>query len=164
LHRYAPALVSPLPESFFSSRVISRLRAVNVDSGRNNRRIKTRRKARVVAALVAGLWLSSLAGHAQDSTWSGGSGSNAPPPIVGKLWGDRFNWAPTPGAIPGPTGTATFDAVPQNRLISTLGGVSVGTLQFNAPNYTFDVPDALTINGTGGINASLANAPVQCHR
>ena len=42
--------------------------------------------------------------------------------------------------------------------ISTLGGVSVGTLQFNAPNYTFDVPDALAINGTG-INASLANAP-----
>ena len=39
-----------------------------------------------------------------------------------------------------------------------LGGVSVGTLQFNAPNYTFDVPDALAINGTG-INASLANAP-----
>ena len=59
--------------------------------------------------------------------------------------------------IPGPNGTATFGgALPTS--ISMAGGVAVGTLQFNAPNYTFDVPDGLTINGTG-VNASLANAP-----
>ena len=39
------------------------------------------------------------------------------------------------------------------------GGVAVGTLQFNAPNYTFDLPfGGTTINGQGVI-ASLANAP-----
>jgi autotransporter-associated beta strand protein len=59
--------------------------------------------------------------------------------------------------IPGQFGTATFGgALPTS--ISMAGGVSVGTLQFNAPNYTFDVPDGLTIN-SNGVNASLANAP-----
>ena len=42
-------------------------------------------------------------------------------------------------------------------------GLPVGTLQFNAPNYTFDVGAGstgqdLTINGVG-ISASPANAP-----
>ena len=142
--------------NFFSFPVISSLRAVIFGSGRNNRRIKSRKQATAMAALVAGLCPGAFAAHAQDSTWSG-SGSVAPPPFVGKLWNDASNWAPTPGVVPGATGTATFDAVP-NRLISTLGGVSVGTLQFNAPNYTFDAPDSMTIN-VNGINASLANAP-----
>src|SRR5271165_6938462 len=97
------------------------------------------------AMLLAALYLSTLAAHAQE-TWTG---------IVSQDWNTSGNWVPT--TVPVSTGTATFAAAPQ-RLISTLGGVSVGTLQFNAPNYTFDVPDALAINGTG-INASLANAP-----
>jgi autotransporter-associated beta strand protein len=59
--------------------------------------------------------------------------------------------------IPGSSGTATFGgALPTS--ISMAGGVAVGTLSFNAPNYTFDVPDGLTINGNGVI-ASPANAP-----
>src|SRR5271166_2379499 len=105
------------------------------------------RLPRTAALLLAWLYFSSPA-HAQDATWHG--------PVITNLWNDASNWTPT---IPGATGTATF-AAPTTTLmsISTLGGVSVGTLQFNAPNYTFDVPDALAINGTG-INASLANAP-----
>ena len=39
------------------------------------------------------------------------------------------------------------------------GGVDVGTLQFSAPNYIFNVDaGAVNINGQGVI-ASLANAP-----
>src|SRR5271166_736937 len=105
------------------------------------------RLPRAAALLLAWLYFSSPA-HAQDATWHG--------PVITNLWNDASNWTPT---IPGATGTATF-AAPTTTLmsISTLGGVSVGTLLFNVPNYTFDVPDALAINGTG-INASLANAP-----
>jgi autotransporter-associated beta strand protein len=81
---------------------------------------------------------------AQDATWAG------PNPD----WNTSANW--NPATVPGPNGTATFGgALPTS--ISMAGGVAVGTLQFNAPNYTFDVL-GLTINGTG-VNASLANAP-----
>jgi autotransporter-associated beta strand protein len=137
---------------FFYFPVISSLRAVNFGSGRNNRRIKSRKQATAMAALVAGLCLGAFAAHAQDSTWSGGGSALAP---FGNIWNDRLNWAQQ--VIPGATGTATFDAV-TNRSIATFGTVSVGTLQFNAPNYTFNAPDSMTIN-VNGINASLANAP-----
>ena len=102
--------------------------------------------ARIAIPVIVLNGVSGVA-FAQNATWSGTAASN--------LWNNAFNWAQ--GFAPGATGTATFDAAPQ-MLISTLGGVNVGTLQFNAPNYTFDAPDGLTIN-SNGVNASLANAP-----
>ena len=70
--------------------------------------------------------------------------------------------------IPGPNGTATFDGAPPTSISmggvnGVVAGVAVGTLQFTAPNYLFDLGAGstgqdLTINGNG-VNASLANAP-----
>ncbi len=59
--------------------------------------------------------------------------------------------------IPGTNGTATFTGA-SPLSISMAGGVAVGTLSFNAANYTFDVLNGLTINGNGVIG-SFANAP-----
>jgi hypothetical protein len=108
-------------------------------------RRKTRAAARIAGPVIILCALPGFA-SAQNATWSGTAASN--------LCNNGSNW--TQGFAPGATGTATFGAAPQ-MLISTLGGVSVGTLQFNAPNYTFDAPDGLTIN-SNGVNASLANA------
>jgi autotransporter-associated beta strand protein len=59
--------------------------------------------------------------------------------------------------IPGASGTATFGGAPPTS-ISMAGAVTVGALQFTAPNYVFNVDASVNINGTG-INSSLANAP-----
>lgn len=100
--------------------------------------------ARIAIPVIVLNGVSGVA-FAQDATWIG------PTPD----WNISANWNPM--TIPGPNGTATFGgALPTS--ISMAGGVAVGTLQFNAPNYTFDVLDGLTINGNG-VNASLANAP-----
>jgi outer membrane autotransporter protein len=99
--------------------------------------------ARIAIPVIVLNGVSGVA-SAQDATWAG------PNPD----WNTSANW--NPATVPGPNGTATFGgALPTS--ISMAGGVAVGTLQFNAPNYTFDVL-GLTINGTG-VNASLANAP-----
>ena len=66
MHRYAPCRLSSLAGFFLSLPVVLSLRAVNFGSGRRNRRIKSRRKARAVAALLAGLYLGALAAHAQN--------------------------------------------------------------------------------------------------
>ena len=57
----------------------------------------------------------------------------------------------------GSTGTATFTGFTPTS-ISMAGTVAVGTLQFTAPNYTFDVLGSTNINGIG-IQARPANAP-----
>ena len=106
------------------------------------------------AARIAGpvIILCALPGFAsaQDATWSGTGSDN--------LWNNSANWisTPPPPAVPGATGTATFGAGSPTS-ISTLGGVSVGALEFNAPAYTFETL-GLTINGNGVVSA-LANAP-----
>ena len=106
------------------------------------------------AARIAGpvIILCALPGFAsaQDATWSGTGSDN--------LWNNSANWisTPPPPAVPGATGTATFGAGSPTS-ISTLGGVSVGTLEFNAPAYTFETL-GLTINSNGVVSA-LANAP-----
>jgi autotransporter-associated beta strand protein len=100
--------------------------------------------ARIAIPVIVLNGVSGVA-SAQDATWIG------PTPN----WNTSANWNPM--TIPGQFGTATFGgALPTS--ISMAGGVAVGTLQFNAPNYTFDALDGLTINGNG-VNASLANAP-----
>ena len=106
------------------------------------------------AARIAGpvIILCALPGFAsaQDATWSGTGSDN--------LWNNSANWisTPPPPAVPGATGTATFGAGSPTS-ISTLGGVSVGALEFNAPAYTFETL-GLTINSNGVVSA-LANAP-----
>jgi hypothetical protein len=100
--------------------------------------------ARIAIPVIVLSGVSGVA-SAQDATWIG------PTPN----WNTSANWSSM--TIPGQFGTATFGgAFPTS--ISMAGGVAVGTLQFNAPNYTFDALDGLTINGNG-VNASLANAP-----
>ena len=104
-----------------------------------------RRKSRI-AARIAGpaIILCALPGFAsaQDATWQG----------PGSDWHTPGNW--NNGV---PTGVGTFNgALPTS--ISMAGGVTIDALQFDAPNYIFDVPNGLTINGTG-IAASVANAP-----
>jgi hypothetical protein len=106
-------------------------------SGKFSLEVYLRHKA-TVAARIAGpvVILCALPGFAsaQDATWMG------PTPD----WNISANWNPM--TTPGPNGTATFGgALPTS--ISMAGGVAVGALQFNAPNYTFDALDGLTING-----------------
>jgi outer membrane autotransporter protein len=106
-----------------------------------------RRKMRTAARIaIPAIVLNGIPGlaSAQDA-WVGN---------VDNFWNNSANWNP---GIPGANGTATFGAGPPTS-ISMLGGVSVGTLQFNAPSYTFDALDGLTINGNG-VNASLGNTP-----
>ena len=88
--------------------------------------------------------LNGVSGVASAQTWNG----------PGADWNTATNWIPA--TIPGANGIAIFGgALPTS--ISMAGGVAVGTLQFNAPNYTFDVPfGGTTINGQGVIG--LANA------
>ena len=106
---------------------------------------------------VAALFALDLA-PASAQTWVGGTlATPSPPAAPGSYsWNTPTNWS-IPAAIPVAGGTAIFDAGPPTS-ISTLGGVSVGTLQFNAPSYTFDALDSMVIDG-GGIDASPANRP-----
>jgi hypothetical protein len=148
-------LLSFLAGSFFSSPVISSLRAANSGLGSSSPRIKSRRKARAVAALLVGLYLGAIAAHAQtNATWLAtptSSDFNTP-----------TNWLPTT-APAGPTGTATFNT--SNIMTLTLSqGSTVENLVFNVPGYLFDFIPNLTITGipgvTGsGIQATPANAP-----
>ena len=77
-------------------------------------------------------------------------------------WNTPANWNPGSRSRPEPPFSVVGCCKTTFR---SWAAVHVGTLQFNAPNYTFDVSTCdLTINGTG-IKASLANsADVQCHR
>jgi hypothetical protein len=89
------------------------------------------------AMLLAALYLSTLvAAHAQDADWlatPSTSDFNTP-----------ANWDPATV----PTGTATFGTSNITSL-TVSQNTTVGTLQFNAPNYTFDIPvGALVITGS----------------
>jgi hypothetical protein len=98
------------------------------------------------AALLTALCLYSLAAHAQDATWLAAPATSD--------WNTGINWSI--GVVP--TGTATFDISTMMSLTFSQA-TSIGTLQFNAPNYTFTLPSqSLTITGAG-IEATLANAP-----
>jgi autotransporter-associated beta strand protein len=99
--------------------------------------------ARIAIPVIVLNGVSGVA-SAQNAVWNG----------PGADWNTPANWALT---VPGPNGTATFTGnVPKE--ISMAGVVDVGALQFNAPNYIFNVLGATRINGTG-VDASLANAP-----
>jgi outer membrane autotransporter protein len=98
------------------------------------------------AMLLAWLYFSSPAHADQNATWVGFTSD----------WNNPFNWTGTPQMVP--TGTATFDETGITKSLTIPGGATIEALQFNAPNYTFDVPDGLRIN-VNGVIASLANAP-----
>ena len=105
--------------------------------------------ARIAIPVIVLNGVSGVA-SAQDATWNG----------PGADWNTATNW--NPATVPGPNGTATFGgALPTS--ISMAGGVAVGTLQFTAPNYIFDLPfGGTTINGQGVDRQSRKCADVQC--
>ena len=93
--------------------------------------VEDRRKTKLLAAILAGLCLWTLTAHAQ--TWVGGTMATSPPAAPGSFsWNTPTNWS-NPAAIPVAGGTAFFNAATP-KSISTLGGVSVGSLFFTAPN------------------------------
>jgi autotransporter-associated beta strand protein len=98
--------------------------------------------ARIAIPVIVLNGISGVA-SAQDATWNG----------PGADWNTSTNWI---SATPGPNGTATFaGALPTT--VSMAGAVTVGTLQFNAPNYIFNV-DAASVNINGQGIIGLANA------
>lgn len=109
-----------------------------------------------ITALMLGLCLSPLIGRTQDATWIGQTSD----------WNTGTNWRATlPTPVPTvPTGTATFSTQGVQSLTFSQG-TSIGALQFNSPNYVFNLntflPDTpVTITGIGvGVSAS-ANAPI----
>jgi len=109
-----------------------------------------RRNSRI-AARIAGpaIILCGLPGFAsaQNAIWNG----------PGADWNTPANWLTT---VPGPNGTALFTGTFPKE-ISMAGVVEVGTLQFSAPRYIFDVDaGAVRINGFGVDDLGIAtNAP-----
>ena len=103
-----------------------------------------------IAARIAGpvIILTALPGFAsaQDATWSPSTPDFNTP----------TNW--TPATVP--TGTATFNNSGTTALTFSQD-TTVGAMQFNAPNYTFELTNAVdTIAITGvGIVADPLNAP-----
>jgi hypothetical protein len=98
-------MLSFLAESFFFSPAVSSIRAVNFGSGCRNRRIKSRRKVGVVAALLAGPWLGANADHFQNATWAG------------MVTSQDFNNVDNRMPMEVPTVTATFGASAQAILL-----------------------------------------------
>jgi outer membrane autotransporter protein len=98
--------------------------------------------------LLVGVWLGTVAAHAQNASWLLSPGS--------RDWNTAANWA----LATVPTGIATFGA--SNRKTITLSNnASVGTLQFDAgaPAYSFNLSGlSLTITGAGIVNNS-SNLP-----
>jgi autotransporter-associated beta strand protein len=91
--------------------------------------------------------LTGLAVHAQDGTWSPGSGD----------WNTPSNWTPSTEV---PTGVASFGSAPVTTLIFS-SSASVDTLQFNsgAPAYSLNLASANTFSLTGlGIVNNSSNA------
>jgi autotransporter-associated beta strand protein len=120
-------------------------------------KLRSRLMVSTAVLLTTVAMIATAAPAAAQTTWVGGI--LAPPPATpgSSGWNDAGNWNPM--VVPVAPGTAIFGAGTPTS-ISTLGGASVGTLQFNAPNYTFDVLDSLTISGGIGISATtLANSP-----
>jgi outer membrane autotransporter protein len=109
------------------------------------------RLASTAALLLTGLCLYSLAAHAQDATWNPGTTSD---------WNTATNWTPIPpGTLTPPTGTAEFGTPGVKSLTFSLE-TSVGTLQVDAPGYSFtdSQPNGVFINGSGVVSTP-DNAP-----
>src|SRR5258708_1696429 len=103
------------------------------------------------ALLLAGLYLYSSPAHAQNATWIGQTSD----------WNTPTNWTGTPPTPPTvPTGTATFDATGITKSLTFSQGTTVGTLQVDAPGYSFtdSNPFGVFINGSGVVS-TLSNAP-----
>ena len=116
---------------FFSPPTICSLRAASFGPGGRNRRVKSPRKARVVAPLlVAGMCLDAIAAHAQSASWLATPSTSD--------FNTTTNWST--GVVP--TVTATFGTSTITSLTFSQD-TGVGTLQFNAaaPSYTFTLVD-----------------------
>src|SRR5260221_157200 len=100
------------------------------------------------ALLLAGLYLYSSPAHAQNATWIGQTSD----------WNTPTNWTGTSPTVP--TGTATFDATGITKSLTFSQGTTVGTLQVDAPGYSFtdSNPFGVFINGSVVVS-TLANAP-----
>src|SRR5260221_794712 len=103
------------------------------------------------ALLLAGLYLYSSPAHAENATWIGQASD----------WNTPTNWtgtAPTPPTVP--TGTATFDATGITKSLTFSQGTTVGTLQVDAPGYSFTDSKRFGVFINGSVVVStLANAP-----
>src|SRR5260221_2641466 len=100
------------------------------------------------ALLLAGLYLYSSPAHAQNATWIGQTSD----------WNTPTNWTGTSPTVP--TGTATFDATGITKSLTFSQGTTVGTLQVDAPGYSFtdSNPFGVFINGSV-VASTLSNAP-----
>jgi autotransporter-associated beta strand protein len=106
--------------------------------------------------LLAALYLSTLAAHAQEvnAIWTGN---------VSEDWFNPLNWSPTGP----PTETATFGPVISNRTALTFSAAppGLGTFHFeaDAPQYSFSIePGTLELGvagGTGIVNDSTTHRP-----
>jgi hypothetical protein len=97
------------------------------------------------ALLLANLFLCALTAYSQDATWLAAPSTSD--------WNTAAKW--TPATVP--TGTATF-GTSTNRSLTFSLDTTVGTLQFNAASYSFEViSHQLTITGSG-VEAIPANA------
>ena len=103
-----------------------------------------------VLMLLVGVWLGTVAAHAQNATWLLN-------PVSGNF-DAAANWSPTTV----PTGTATFEASNTTAITFSSPTTTVGILQFSvgAPAYSLNLSgsNTLTISGTGIVNNS-SNAP-----
>jgi hypothetical protein len=133
VQRYIRVLLPFLAGPFFSPHIISSLRAVNVGSGRSNRRIKSRKLATAMAALLAGLCLGATTAHAQMINWRGGT----QPSVNPFNWNSADNWQNHTV----PTVLANFGSNPGGNRgpITFSKDTMIGTLQINAPTYKFDL-------------------------
>jgi hypothetical protein len=102
--------------------------------------------------LLVNLFLCALTTYAQNADWDPGTTSD---------WNTAANW--TPATVP--TEIATFGA-PGVKSITFSQPTTIGTLQFNAPGYGFEMPfvglpSTLTFTGStgSGVESTPANAP-----
>ena len=149
VHRYA--LLSLLAGSFFSSRVISSLRAVNVGSGRSNRRIKSRTKAKVVATgvvalnmILAGVSLGQFGPPNFEPTtieWTG---------VTSNDWLTNTNWVPLT-RTPNSDDNVSINTITNNRTFlsggphQTVHLIRVGGLSPGTGSLTINSGGQLTI-------------------
>src|SRR6516162_147779 len=126
-----------------------------------NLQVESRRKAGLVASLLAGLCIGALPTHAQGATWVGGGGG----PEFG-LWNAHQNWGEPGLAIP--TGTAIFQTHEPTSVTISLTDqhpnppTNIGSIQFDAGalaysftnNTTFDITSRgivyVFLEGNGG--------------
>jgi autotransporter-associated beta strand protein len=144
----APELTLTEPGSFPCESTALLLVNLFFKTIRSNRRIKSRREARAVIALLAGLCLGALIIHAQDATWKDGGGTEL------GLWNAHQNWGQPGNAIP--TGTAIFQThEPMSVTISLTDQhlnppTNIGTIQFDPGALAYSFTNNTTFNITSG--------------